>query len=81
LLIYEVQKGDKDAIQGIWQSRYACYYFASWGGLSWWSWKPQIEALQKNYRVITPIIEGHGEISLLYPDKYLDLVQNFFMDN
>ena len=31
------------------------------GGLSWWSWKPQIEALQNNYRIITPIIDGHGD--------------------
>lgn len=31
------------------------------GGLSWWSLKPQIEALQKKYYVITPILDGHGE--------------------
>jgi pimeloyl-ACP methyl ester carboxylesterase len=31
------------------------------GGLSWWSWKRQIEALQKDYRIITPVIDGHGD--------------------
>lgn len=31
------------------------------GGLSWWSWKSQIEALQENYFVVTPIIDGHGD--------------------
>lgn len=31
------------------------------GGLSWWSWKNQIEILQNNYCVVTPIIDGHGE--------------------
>ncbi|HVJ50767.1 alpha/beta hydrolase [Desulfitobacterium sp.] len=31
------------------------------GGLSWWSWKPQIEALQKDYCIVTPIIDGHGD--------------------
>lgn len=35
--------------------------FLHGGGLSWWSWKPQIEALQKNYCIITPIIDGHGD--------------------
>jgi pimeloyl-ACP methyl ester carboxylesterase len=35
--------------------------FLHGGGLSWWSWKAQIEVLQKKYRVITPIIDGHGE--------------------
>lgn len=31
------------------------------GGLSWWSLKPQIEALQKDYFVVAPIIDGHGD--------------------
>jgi pimeloyl-ACP methyl ester carboxylesterase len=31
------------------------------GGLSWWSWKPQIEALQKDYCIVAPIINGHGD--------------------
>jgi pimeloyl-ACP methyl ester carboxylesterase len=31
------------------------------GGLSWWSWKPQIEAFKKDYRIVTPIIDGHGD--------------------
>lgn len=37
--------------------------FIHGGGLSWWSWKPQIEALQKDYCIVTPIIEGHGDDS------------------
>ncbi|NLE89836.1 MAG: alpha/beta hydrolase, partial [Dehalococcoidales bacterium] len=35
--------------------------FLHGGGLSWWSWEAQIERLQKNYRVITPVIDGHGD--------------------
>jgi len=35
--------------------------FLHGGGLSWWSWKPQIEALKKEYCIVTPIIDGHGE--------------------
>ncbi|MDC7124262.1 MAG: alpha/beta hydrolase [Spirochaetales bacterium] len=31
------------------------------GGLSWWSWGPIIDILQKKYNVITPIIDGHAE--------------------
>lgn len=31
------------------------------GGVSWWMWQPQIGALQNDYHIITPIIEGHGE--------------------
>lgn len=31
------------------------------GGLSWWMWKPQIEVLSKDYCVVTPIIDGHGD--------------------
>lgn len=31
------------------------------GGLSDWSWNPVVEALGPNYRVITPIIDGHGD--------------------
>jgi pimeloyl-ACP methyl ester carboxylesterase len=31
------------------------------GGLSWWSWKRQIELLQKDHFVVTPVIDGHGE--------------------
>lgn len=31
------------------------------GGLSWWSLEPIIEILSKDYHVITPIIDGHGE--------------------
>jgi pimeloyl-ACP methyl ester carboxylesterase len=48
------------------------------GGLSWWSWKYQIEAFQKYYYVVTPIIDGHGEISLIYPEKYIDLLEDYF---
>ena len=35
--------------------------FLHGGGLSWWSWKPQIEALQNDYRIVAPIIDGHGD--------------------
>jgi pimeloyl-ACP methyl ester carboxylesterase len=35
--------------------------FLHGGGLSWWTWKPQIQALQKDYCIVTPIIDGHGD--------------------
>lgn len=35
--------------------------FLHGGGLSWWSLKPQIEALQKDYYIVTPLIDGHGD--------------------
>jgi pimeloyl-ACP methyl ester carboxylesterase len=35
--------------------------FIHGGGLSWWSLKPQIEALQNEYFIVTPIIDGHGD--------------------
>lgn len=35
--------------------------FLHGGGLSWWSWKPQIEVLQKKYYIVTPIIDGQGD--------------------
>lgn len=31
------------------------------GGLSWWSWKRQIEELDRDYFIVTPIIDGHGD--------------------
>ncbi len=31
------------------------------GGLSWWMWKHQIEVLSKDYFVVTPILDGHGD--------------------
>lgn len=31
------------------------------GGLSWWSLKGIIELLRKEYHIITPVIDGHGE--------------------
>jgi pimeloyl-ACP methyl ester carboxylesterase len=31
------------------------------GGMSWWMWKKHIDMLKNEYRVITPIIDGHGE--------------------
>ena len=31
------------------------------GGLSWWSLSPLIDALKDSYRIVTPIIDGHGE--------------------
>lgn len=35
--------------------------FLHGGGLSWWSYKPQIEMLQNNYFIIVPVIDGHGD--------------------
>jgi len=31
------------------------------GGLSWWMWKQQIEVLSKDYYVVAPILDGHGD--------------------
>jgi len=31
------------------------------GGLSWWSLQKIVEILEKDYHVVTPIIDGHGE--------------------
>jgi len=31
------------------------------GGLSWWMWKKQIEVLSRDYFVVTPILDGHGD--------------------
>lgn len=31
------------------------------GGLSWWIWKPQIEVLSKDYYIVAPILDGHGD--------------------
>jgi pimeloyl-ACP methyl ester carboxylesterase len=31
------------------------------GGLSNWMWRPQIEAFQEEYHIVTPIFDGHGE--------------------
>lgn len=31
------------------------------GGLSWWSLEPVAKALSERYRVVTPVIDGHGE--------------------
>ena len=30
------------------------------GGLSWWNYKEAAEALQKDYRIILPILDGHA---------------------
>lgn len=35
--------------------------FIHGGGLSWWSWTAQIEALKGNYHIVAPIIDGYGE--------------------
>ncbi|MDP4142931.1 MAG: alpha/beta hydrolase [Bacillota bacterium] len=35
--------------------------FLHGGGVSWWTLKPQIEALKKDYYIVAPIIDGHGE--------------------
>lgn len=31
------------------------------GGLSWWSWQSEIDILQKEYHIVAPIIDGHGD--------------------
>lgn len=31
------------------------------GGLSWWSLQKEVEILEKDYHVVAPIIDGHGE--------------------
>ncbi len=31
------------------------------GGLSWWQWEKQIELFKNEYRLIVPVIDGHGE--------------------
>lgn len=33
------------------------------GGLSYWMWQPQIDALLPDYYVIAPVLDGHGEES------------------
>lgn len=35
--------------------------FIHGGGLSYWMWQAQIDALKNDYRIITPIVDGHGE--------------------
>ncbi|WP_123053714.1 alpha/beta hydrolase [Clostridium sp. JN-1] len=35
--------------------------FIHGGGLSWWSWKVQIKKLERDYHVIVPVIDGHGD--------------------
>jgi pimeloyl-ACP methyl ester carboxylesterase len=31
------------------------------GGLSWWNYKDQVKLLEKDYHVILPILDGHGD--------------------
>ncbi len=31
------------------------------GGLSWWQWEKHIKMLKDDYRIIVPVIDGHGE--------------------
>ncbi len=31
------------------------------GGLSWWMWQPQIKALEQEYHLLVPVLDGHGE--------------------
>jgi len=31
------------------------------GGLSWWNFREQAERLSQNYRVLLPILDGHGD--------------------
>lgn len=54
------------------------------GGLSWWSLKSQIEALQKDYFIVTPIIDGHGddwENTFISIENSAEQVINFIKDN
>jgi len=37
--------------------------FIHGGGLSDWMWRPQINAFQDSYHIVTPILDGHGEES------------------
>lgn len=37
--------------------------FLHGGGLSWWSWQAQIDALADRFYVVAPVIDGHGEDS------------------
>lgn len=58
--------------------------FLHGGGLSWWSWKPQIEVLQNNYYVVTPIIDGHGEacdVPFVSIKKSAEQVVNYIKEN
>ncbi len=31
------------------------------GGLSWWAYQPVVDALQAEYHLVLPVIDGHGE--------------------
>ncbi|MBW6409047.1 alpha/beta fold hydrolase [Clostridium weizhouense] len=58
--------------------------FLHGGGLSWWSFKPQIEALQKDYFIVTPIIDGHGDDwnnTFINIRKSAEQVINYIEDN
>jgi len=35
--------------------------FLHGGGLSWWSWKQEIDCFQKDYCVVAAILDGHGD--------------------
>jgi pimeloyl-ACP methyl ester carboxylesterase len=52
--------------------------------LSWWSWQSQIEALQKDYCIITPIIDGYGEewdTTFISIQKSADQVIKYIKEN
>lgn len=54
------------------------------GGLSWWSLKSQIEALQKDYFIVTPIIDGHGddwENTFISIENSAKQLMNYIKDN
>jgi pimeloyl-ACP methyl ester carboxylesterase len=36
------------------------------GGLSWWNYEEVAKALQKNYHIILPILDGHAESDRLF---------------
>ncbi|AWI04590.1 alpha/beta fold hydrolase [Clostridium drakei] len=58
--------------------------FLHGGGLSWWSLKSQIEVLKKDYFVVTPIIDGHGDDwnnTFISIRKSAELVIDYIEDN
>lgn len=54
------------------------------GGLSWWSWQSQIDALRNDYLVITPIIDGHGadaDTSFVSIEQCADQIISYIREN
>ncbi len=53
--------------------------FLHGGGLSWWSWKPQIETLQKDYHIVTPIIDAQITVEIL--SEECDITENSVIES